>query len=83
MKNTFYIPSNITSSVVNTHNLSSGSTINGGVASISNTDTVNIWHAIPSSPTSPGQEGWIAYDSNYYYIYSNGRWLRSAIADFD
>ena len=37
---------------------------------------------VPASPTSPGNEGDIAYDNSYQYIYSNGVWKRSAISNF-
>lgn len=42
-----------------------------------------IWHTAPTSPSSPGQEGWMAYDGDYHYIYVGGRWRRQAIADFE
>jgi hypothetical protein len=41
-----------------------------------------IWHAPPTSPNSPGEEGWMSYDGNYHYIYVGGRWRRQALADF-
>jgi hypothetical protein len=42
----------------------------------------NIWHDPPIGPNSPGQEGWMAYDGDYHYIYVNGRWRRQAIDDY-
>jgi len=41
-----------------------------------------IWHNPPSSPTDYGEDGWMAYDGDYHYIYTNGRWLRQSIADW-
>jgi hypothetical protein len=54
-----------------------------GSTSGSITASVNIWHDPPASPTSYGQEGWMAYDGDYHYIYVGGRWRRQAIADFE
>jgi hypothetical protein len=45
--------------------------------------TATIWHDAPTSPNSPGQEGWMAYDGDYHYIYVGGRWRRQAITDFE
>jgi hypothetical protein len=53
------------------------------VISGSTTGSVNIWHNPPSSPTEYGEEGWMAYDGDYHYIYVGGRWRRQAIADFE
>jgi hypothetical protein len=43
----------------------------------------SIWHDPPASPTSPGEEGWMAYDGDYHYIYVGGRWRRQSISDFE
>ena len=45
--------------------------------------SANIWHDAPATPTDYGQEGWMAYDGDYHYIYVGGRWRRQAIADFE
>jgi len=39
-----------------------------------------IWHPAPSTPNDYGEEGWMAYDGDYHYIYVGGRWLRQDIA---
>ena len=39
-----------------------------------------IWHPSPSTPNDYGEEGWMAYDGDYHYIYVGGRWLRQDIA---
>lgn len=42
--------------------------------------TSNItWQTVPSHPDSPGNEGWMAYDNSYLYIYSSGEWKRVPI----
>lgn len=41
-----------------------------------------VWHAPPKSATDYGEEGWMAYDENYHYIYINGKWLRQPLANF-
>jgi hypothetical protein len=41
------------------------------------------WQTPPTSPTDYGEEGWQAYDNDYYYIYVTGRWRRNAISDFE
>jgi len=41
-----------------------------------------IWHDAPSTPTDYGEEGWMAFDGDYHYIYVNGRWLRQSIAEW-
>lgn len=38
--------------------------------------------ATPPTMNSPGQEGTVSYDAQYFYIYSNGGWKRVAIAEF-
>jgi hypothetical protein len=43
------------------------------------TNNIKIWHDPPTASTDPGQEGWMAYDGDYHYIYAGGRWLRHAI----
>ena len=46
------------------------------------TNNLKIWHDAPTTATDPGQEGWMAFDGNYHYIYAGGRWLRHAIDDW-
>lgn len=41
------------------------------------------FHKVPSSSTDIGQEGWVSYDSDYYYVYTNGKWKRVPISIFD
>jgi hypothetical protein len=43
---------------------------------------VNIWHQAPTNSTDYGEEGWMAYDGLYHYIYVNGIWKRKSIADW-
>ena len=43
----------------------------------------DIWKTAPTSSSDPGSEGWMAYDGNYHYIYSNGGWKRRSIASWD
>jgi len=38
-----------------------------------------LWQAPPAYPTSPGKEGWMAYDDSYLYIYSGGIWRRAPL----
>jgi hypothetical protein len=49
--------------------------------SISQTDgsCCEIWHDPPSTPNDFGEEGWMAYDGSYHYIYAGGIWLRQSI----
>jgi hypothetical protein len=41
------------------------------------------WHNVPLSPTDYGEEGWMAYDENFHYIYAKGRWLRQPLGNFE
>ena len=40
---------------------------------------------LPAPPTSdsPGEEGWLSYDNDYYYVYTLGKWKRVPIALFN
>ena len=40
------------------------------------------WHNAPSSSTDYGEEGWMAYDNNYHYIYTSGSWKRQSLTNF-
>lgn len=39
-----------------------------------------IWREVPESMNSAGNEGWMAKDGNFIYIYINGRWVRYVIS---
>lgn len=43
---------------------------------------VQLWHDAPVGPTSYGQEGWMALDSNYHYVYIGGMWRRHSLASW-
>ena len=49
---------------------------------VSGSQEVTIWHPVPNTPTDYGEEGWMAYDGDYHYIYVGGRWLRQSIAEW-
>lgn len=36
----------------------------------------------PTSLNAVGQEGYVSYDPNYFYIYTSGQWRRVAISEF-
>jgi hypothetical protein len=39
---------------------------------------INIWHLpAPTNSSDAGTEGWISYDDDYYYIYTQGKWKRA------
>lgn len=42
----------------------------------------DIWKSPPASSSDPGEDGWMAYDGNFHYIYVAGRWKRKSIADW-
>ncbi len=48
----------------------------------SNTVAETIWHNPPQTANDYGEEGWMAYDDNFHYIYVNGKWLRQPLANF-
>jgi len=43
----------------------------------------SLWHKAPENQDSYGEEGWMAYDDNYHYIYINGKWLRQPLNNFN
>lgn len=43
---------------------------------------VDLWHDAPASSTSYGQEGWMAYDGDYHYIYVGGSWKRHSLSSW-
>jgi len=42
-----------------------------------------FWHPAPTNSTDYGEEGWAAYNENYFYIYTKGKWLRRQFSAFD
>jgi len=42
----------------------------------------DIWKSPPASSSDPGEEGWMAYDGNFHFIYVGGKWKRRSIADW-
>jgi hypothetical protein len=40
------------------------------------------WRTAPSSPNDYGEDGWLAYDNRYLYVYSNSTWRRVPINQF-
>ena len=48
----------------------------------SSAGSTNVWATTPSGPGSPGSEGQISVDSEYFYVYSGGQWRRVAISQF-
>ena len=49
---------------------------------VSGSQETTIWHPFPNTPTDYGEEGWMAYDGDYHYIYVGGRWLRQSVAEW-
>jgi hypothetical protein len=43
---------------------------------------VELWHDAPATSNSYGQEGWMALDPNYHYIYVGGQWRRQALSNW-
>lgn len=42
-----------------------------------------VWHEPPTSMDAYGQEGWMAFDESYQYIYINGKWRRQSLSNFE
>jgi hypothetical protein len=42
-----------------------------------------IYYQVPYQSSDYGQDGWISYDSNYFYIYSSGEWRRIPVSKFN
>jgi len=58
-----------------------GSTQTGTSSPTFNSNTANLWVSPPTSATSNGIAGQIAYDSSYIYIcVSNNVWARAELA---
>jgi hypothetical protein len=49
-----------------------GSTASSGMA----------WKTVPASPNDFGEDGWMAYDSSYLYVYAGSKWRRVPINQF-
>jgi hypothetical protein len=58
---------------------------NSGYNKIPDTkSTSSIFHPAPKSPTDYGENGWLAYDSKYIYVYQYpSGWLKREISTFD
>jgi len=41
-----------------------------------------IYHQVPYQSSDYGQDGWISYDGEYFYIYSTGEWRRIPVSFF-
>ena len=41
-----------------------------------------VWHTPPNESTDYGEEGWMAYDENFHYIYVNNKWVRQPLSNF-
>lgn len=42
-----------------------------------------FYHQVPYQSSDYGEDGWISYDGNYFYIYSTGLWRRVPISLFN
>lgn len=43
----------------------------------------SFYHQVPYKSTDYGEDGWISYDGDYFYIYSVGEWRRVPISIVD
>ena len=41
-----------------------------------------FYHQVPYQSSDYGQDGWVSYDGNYFYIYSTSQWRRIPISLF-
>lgn len=48
----------------------------------SNTTAGVSWKTPPNSPNDYGEDGWMAYDKSYLYVYSNNTWRRVPMNQF-
>lgn len=46
-------------------------------------ETGTVWHPAPTSSTDYGEQGWQAYDNDYYYLYTGGSWKRVPLVLFN
>lgn len=42
-----------------------------------------FYHQVPYESSDYGEDGWISFDGNYFYIYSTGAWRRVPVALFE
>lgn len=42
-----------------------------------------FYHQVPYQSSDYGEDGWVSYDGNYFYIYSTGQWRRIPITLFN
>ena len=42
-----------------------------------------FYQQVPYESQDYGQDGWVSFDGNYFYIYSNGEWRRVPVALFE
>ena len=42
-----------------------------------------FYHQVPYQSDDYGQDGWVSYDGEYFYIYSQGQWRRTPIKLFN
>ena len=42
-----------------------------------------FYHQVPYQSSDYGEDGWVSYDGNYFYIYSPGQWRRVPISIFN
>lgn len=42
-----------------------------------------FYHQVPYQSSDYGEDGWVSYDGNYFYIYSAGQWRRIPISLFN
>ena len=42
-----------------------------------------FYHQVPYQSSDYGEDGWVSYDGNYFYIYSTGQWRRVPISIFN
>lgn len=43
----------------------------------------SFYHQVPYQSSDYGEDGWVSYDGNYFYIYSSGKWRRVPISLVD
>lgn len=49
---------------------------------LTNSSPAIFHYPAPTQSSDPGSEGWISYDKNFYYIYTNGQWKRIPVSVF-
>lgn len=43
----------------------------------------DIWKTPPTKSSDYGEEGWMAYDRDFHYIYTDGQWRRHLLTEFN